>query len=65
MDLRKAVGGGILDLSDPDLTAELRAYTRDDLLDRDEDVRLTTRQFDLLIACAIRMADAQLRDAVL
>jgi hypothetical protein len=27
-DLRKAVGGGILDLSDPDLTAEL-AYTRD------------------------------------
>jgi hypothetical protein len=53
MDLRKAVEDGMLELSDPDLIAELRAYTRDDLMDRDEDVRLTTRHFDLLIACAI------------
>jgi hypothetical protein len=44
---------GLLELSDPDLIAELRAYIRDDLMDRDEDVRLTTRHFDLLIACAI------------
>jgi hypothetical protein len=53
MDLRKAVEDGMLDLSDPDLIAELRAYTRNDLMDRDEDVRLTTRHFDLLIAAAI------------
>ncbi|WP_439401224.1 hypothetical protein ACNJYA_30650 [Bradyrhizobium sp. DASA03068] len=44
---------GHLELSDPDLIAELRAYTRDDPMDRDEDVRLTTRNFDLLIAAAI------------
>lgn len=53
MDLRKAVEDGHLELSDPDLIAELRSYTRDDLMDRDEDVRLTTRHFDLLIAAAI------------
>lgn len=51
--LRKAVSDGYLDLSDPDLIAEMRAYTRDDLMDRDEDPRLATRHFDLLIACAI------------
>jgi hypothetical protein len=53
MDLRKVVEGGMLNLSDPDLIAELRSYTRDDLMDRDEAVRLTTRHFDLLIAAAI------------
>ena len=52
-DLKKAVEDGHLELSDPDLIAELRSYTRDDLMDKDEDVRLTTRHFDLLIACAI------------
>lgn len=52
-DLKKAVEDGHLELSDPDLIAELRSYTRDDLMDRDEDVRLTTRHFDLLISCAI------------
>ena len=52
-DLKKAVEDGHLELSDPDLIAELRSYTRDDLMDRDDDVRLTTRHFDLLIACAI------------
>lgn len=52
-DLKKAVEDGHLELSDPDLIAELRSYTRDDLMDRDEDVRLTTRHFDLLMACAI------------
>jgi hypothetical protein len=52
-DLKKAVHDGHLELSDPDLIAELRSYTRDDLMDRDDDVRLTTRHFDLLIACAI------------
>lgn len=51
--LKKAVEDGHLELSDPDLIAELRSYTRDDLMDKDEDVRLTTRHFDLLIAAAI------------
>ena len=52
-DLKKAVEDGHLELSDPDLIAELRSYTRDDLLDVEADVRLTTRHFDLLIACCI------------
>lgn len=52
-DLKKAVEDGQLDLSDPDVIAELWSYTRDDLMDRDEDVRLTTRHFDLLMATAI------------
>lgn len=52
-DLKKAVEDGQLELSDPNLIAEVRAYSRDDLMDRDEDVRLTTRHFDLLIAAAI------------
>ncbi|HWH79389.1 MAG TPA: hypothetical protein VNT76_18545, partial [Candidatus Binatus sp.] len=52
-DLKKAVEDGHLELSDADLIAELKSYTRDDLMDKDEDVRLTTRHFDLLMACAI------------
>lgn len=52
-ELKKAVEDGHLELSDADLIAELRSYTRDDLMDRDDDVRLTTRHFDLLIGCAI------------
>lgn len=51
--LSKAVRDGHLELSDPDLIAEARAYTRDDLLDKEEDPRLATRHFDLLIAAAI------------
>jgi hypothetical protein len=52
-EFKKAVEDGHLELSDPDLIAELRSYTRDDLMDRDDDVRLTTRHFDLLMAAAI------------
>lgn len=52
-ELKSAVEDGHLELSDADLIAELKSYTRDDLMDKDEDVRLTTRHFDLLIACAI------------
>lgn len=52
-ELKKAVEDGFLELSDPDLIAELRSYSRDDLMDKDDDPRLTTRHFDLLIACAI------------
>lgn len=51
--LKKAVEDGHLELSDADLISELRSYTRDDLMDREDDVRLTTRHFDLLIAAAI------------
>jgi hypothetical protein len=51
--LAKAVSDGHLQLNDPDLIAECRSYTRNDLMDKDDDVRLTTRHFDLLIACAI------------
>lgn len=52
-DLKKAVEDGQLELSDKDLISELRSYTRDDLMDKDDDVRLTTRHFDLLIAASI------------
>jgi hypothetical protein len=51
-ELKKAVEDGFLWLP-PELVAELRSYSRDDLMDRDEDVRLTTRHFDLLMAVAI------------
>jgi len=51
--LKDAVEKGELQLTDPDLVQELKDYTRNDLIDRDEDIRLTTRHFDLLIACAI------------
>jgi hypothetical protein len=52
-DFKKAVEDGLLELSDADLIAEVRSYTRDDLMDKEEDARLTTRHFDLLIAGAI------------
>lgn len=58
-DLKQAIQDGHLELSDPALIAEVRGYTRDDLMDKDEDVRMTTRHFDLLIACAIAY---QMRD---
>lgn len=51
--LKKAVEDGFVELSDGDLIAELRSYTRDDLMDKPDDVRLTTRHFDLLMAAAI------------
>lgn len=51
--VKKAVEDGHLELSDPDLIDEFIAYTRDDLMDGDIDPRLTTRHFDLLMACAI------------
>lgn len=53
LELSKALENGWINLNDKDLIAEARSYTRDDLMDKDVDVRLTTRHFDLLIACAI------------
>lgn len=55
-DLRKAVNDGHLVLNDPDLIKEGKAYTRNDLIDRQPDPRdviISTRHFDLLTACAI------------
>ena len=52
-DLKKAVVDGHFQLSDPDLKIELRSYTRNDVMDRAIDPRLTTRHFDLLMAAAI------------
>lgn len=51
--LRKWLSNGWLELSDPELIAEARALTRDDVMDRDLDPRLTKRHFDKLMACAI------------
>jgi hypothetical protein len=51
--LAKAVEDGLLELNDPDLVAECKSYTRNDLIDDEKDPRLTTRHFDLLIAAAI------------
>jgi len=53
MDVKGAIADGHLELTDEDLVAEFMAYTRDDLMDKEDDVRLTTNHFDLLIACAI------------
>lgn len=52
-DLIRAVDSGLLLLNDPELIREARSYSRDDLMDKEEDPRLTTRHFDLLTACAI------------
>lgn len=51
--LSKAVENGHLALNDPRLIAEARSYTRNDLMDKEVDPRLTTRHFDLLMAAAI------------
>lgn len=51
--LREAIESGLIELNDKDLIYEAKSYTRNDLIDREPDARLTTRHFDLLIACAI------------
>ena len=52
-DMREAVESGLIDLNDKDLINEFKSYTRNELIDSAPDVRLTTRHFDLLIACCI------------
>jgi hypothetical protein len=44
---------GLIDLNDKDLINEVKQYTRNDLIDRDEDIRLTTKHFDFVMALAI------------
>jgi hypothetical protein len=51
--LREACESGLLSLNDEDLINEAKSYTRNDIIDNAPDVRLTTRHFDLLTACAI------------
>jgi hypothetical protein len=51
--LAKAIHDGLLQLNDEAIIREVRSYTRNDLMDKEEDVRLTTRHFDLLTALAI------------
>ncbi len=53
--LAKAIENGHIELNDQDLIAEARSYTTGDLMDKDVDPRLTTRHFDLLMACAIAL----------
>lgn len=57
--LGKAIESGWIALNDPDLIRECMAYTRNDLIEEEKDPRLTTRHFDLVIACAIAW---QMRD---
>jgi len=49
----KAIRDGLIALNDPDLIAEAKGFSRNDLMDREVDPRLTTRHFDLLIAACI------------
>lgn len=52
-DFCHAVENGLISLNDPDLIAEVRAYTTADLMDSEIDPRMTTRHYDLLMAAAI------------
>jgi hypothetical protein len=51
--LGKAIENGWIALNDQALIAECKAYTRNDLIESVKDPRLTTRHFDILMACAI------------
>ena len=51
--LNEAIEAGLIDLNDQDLIDECKAYTRNDLIDREPDPRDTTRHFDFVIALAI------------
>lgn len=59
--LVEACDNGLLELSDEALIAECKSYTRNDLLDKSTDVRLTTRHFDIFCAVAIAW---QMKDSV-
>lgn len=52
-DLKTAIEDGLLALNDKNLIKEVMSYTRNDLIDKDPDIRLTTRHLDLVIALAI------------
>ena len=52
-DAREAVESGLISINDEALLQELKSFTRNDLIDRPPDPRLTTRHFDLLTAFCI------------
>lgn len=52
-DLKKAIEDGLIELNDKKLVLECRSYTRNDLMDKEIDLRLTTRHFDLFTAVCI------------
>jgi hypothetical protein len=52
-DLVKACNDGLLQLSNEAIIAECKSYTRNDIMEKEIDPRLTTRHFDLLMAAAI------------
>ena len=54
--LRNAIENGLLELSDKELIDEARGFTTGDLMDKEEDPRLATRHYDLLMACAIALS---------
>lgn len=64
-DLAEALENGLLILNDEDLIREAKSYSRNDLMDRDVDVRLVTRHFDLLTSLAIcwQMKDHAVRSS--
>jgi hypothetical protein len=51
--LREAIESGLIELNDQDLINEAKSFSRNDVMDKEEDPRLTTRHHDLLIALAI------------
>lgn len=52
-DLASAIEKGLLVINDPRIREDLKGYTRNDLIENENDPRLTTRHFDLVIALAI------------
>jgi hypothetical protein len=52
-DFSKAVNDGLIELNDPDLIRESKSFSRNELIDDEEDPRLVTRHFDLFIAACI------------
>jgi hypothetical protein len=53
-DMREAIESGLIELNDQDLINEFKSYTRNDLIDNSPDVRLTTRHWDLVVACFVK-----------
>jgi len=57
--LREAIESGLIELNDEDLINECKSFTRNDLIDNPPDIRLATRHWDYVTACAIAW---QMRD---
>jgi hypothetical protein len=65
LGLKKAITDGLIALNDDNLINEAKSYSRNDLIEKEQDARLSTRHFDLLIACAIAWAmknDAEVKE---